>query len=482
MTEKKSNVKSNFIYQICYQVLILALPFVMSPYVSRVLGADGLGRYSYSYSVAYYFVLFSMVGILNYGNRAIAKCRNDRDMLNREFSGLVTLHIMISGVCTVLYLIYTIFIAKEQLYAITQIAYVLSGLFDITWFYYGIEKFKLTVARNTIIKILTVVLVFMLVREKNDVWVYCVIMSGSMLLSQLTLWVPLKKYVSYVRPSKDDTAKHLKPMMLLFIPTIAISLYKYMDKIMIGILSDKTELGYYENAESLTRVLNTIIGSLGTVMLPQMSNLVANNKMDQFFKYISVSMRYIMVMAFGMSFGLAGIAKTFAPFFWGDDFIRAGEIIQWLVITVPFVSFANVIRTQYLLPKEKDIEYMTSVIAGAAVNLVINAVLIPVYGAVGASVATVFAEMTVCIVQMFAVRKELPVFRYVKDSLPYLLFGIVMYLSVYGLSDKLDNQVLGICLQVVVGIVVYTIPTVMTLYVKKDETLIKMVEKAKGRY
>jgi O-antigen/teichoic acid export membrane protein len=189
-----------------------------------------------------------------------------------------------------------------------------------------------------------------------------------------------------------------------------------------------------------------------------------------------------MVMAFGMSFGLAGIAKTFAPFFWGDDFIRAGEIIQWLVITVPFVSFANVIRTQYLLPKEKDIEYMTSVIAGAAVNLVINAVLIPVYGAVGASVATVFAEMTVCIVQMFAVRKELPVFRYVKDSLPYLLFGIVMYLSVYGLSDKLDNQVLGICLQVVVGIVVYTIPTVMTLYVKKDETLIKMVEKAKGRY
>ena len=482
--KKQTNVKINFLYQVCYQVLILALPFITSPYISRVLGAEGLGMYSYSYSVAYYFVLVSMLGVLNYGNRVIARCRDNQIELNAEFSGIVTLHIIVSLICTMAYILYAVFIAKERLYALMQTAYVLSGLFDITWFYYGIEKFKLTVARNTLIKIITVVLVFSFVRDTDDLWIYCVIMSASMLLSQIILWLPLRKYVHYSFPAKNEISKNMKPMLILFIPTIAISLYKYMDKIMIGLLSNKTQLGYYENAEKIVGVLTSVIGSLGTVMLPQMANLAANKIMEQFYRYIKMSMRYVMILAFSMSFGLAGIAKVFAPVFWGTAFEASGSLIQVLVITVPFVSFANVIRTQFLLPQEKDLEYMISVIAGALVNLVVNVALIPRYGAIGAAVATVFAEGTVCMIQSVAVRKDLPICSYIKDTVPFGGLGLFMFVIVYGIENIISNQTVCLLVQLSVGVVIYGIPMVGILYRKKDAVVIaffrKRMVKGKG--
>ena len=469
---KQTNVKTNFLYQVCYQVLILALPLITSPYVSRVLGAEGLGVYSYSYSVAYYFVLVSMLGVLNYGNRSIARCRDNQIELNKEFSGIVTMHIIVSLICTIAYILYVVFIAKEQLYALMQTAYVLSGLLDITWFYYGIEKFKLTVARNTLIKIITVVLVFSFVRDTDDLWIYCIIMSASMLLSQIILWLPLRKYVHYSFPAKNEISKHMKPMLILFIPTIAISLYKYMDKIMIGLLSNKTQLGYYENAENIVRVLISVTGSLGTVMLPQMANLAANKNMEQFYRYIKMSMRYVMILAFAMSFGLAGIAKVFAPFFWGTAFDASGGLIQVLVITVPFVSFANVIRTQFLLPQEKDLEYMISVIAGALVNLTANVLLIPKCGAVGASVATVFAEGTVCMIQSIAVRKDLPISSYIKDDVPFGVLGLFRFVIVYSIENLIPNQMICLLVQLSVGVVIYVISLVGILYRKRDAVVI----------
>ena len=154
---------------------------------------------AYSYSIAYYFVLFSMLGLANYGNRAVAQCRDNQKNLNETFSNIVTLHIAFSFICCVVYILYVFFLANEKLYAGIQFAYVLSGLFDVSWFYFGIEKFKLTVTRNIIIKILNVVCVFVFVRNANDLWKYCAIMAAGMLISQISLWFPLNKFVAFHR-------------------------------------------------------------------------------------------------------------------------------------------------------------------------------------------------------------------------------------------------------------------------------------------
>lgn len=469
----KSSIKANFTYQMIYEILLIILPFVTSPYLSRVVGAEGLGIYSYSHSVAYYFVLVSMLGLKNYGNRAIARVRDDKESLNKTFSNILAVHIIISLICIFAYILYIIML-DEKIYAIIQTAYVASGLFDISWFYFGIEKFKMTVARSSIIKILNVLLIFLMVKSADDLWIYCLIMALGMLFSQMILWVPLKRYVTIVRPTREGMQVHIKPMFILFLPAIAVSMYKYMDKIMIGLLSSKTQLGYYENAEKVNQIPVTIIGSFGTVMLPKMSNLAAKADKKVSARYTAVSMQFVMCLALALAFGLAGVGQTFAPVFWGSDFVLSGTIIMGLSATIPFTSFANVIRTQYLIPNQKDREYLSSVVAGAIVNVVINALLIPQYGAMGATVGTIAAEVTVCLIQAFVVRKELPLISYIKSFLYFIFIGVVMFVIVYSLGNSRTVSIPTLILQIAVGGVFYCVMALIYFLRTKNEVVINM--------
>ncbi|AEV69360.1 flippase [Acetivibrio clariflavus] len=472
----KTSIKKNFAYQMLYEILILILPFITSPYIARVIGAEGLGKYSYSYSVAYYFVLFSMLGLKNYGNRVIAQKRNDQTQLNETFSNLLAVHILISILCCIAYVFYIWNLKDDKLFALIQGTYVLSGLFDISWFYFGIEKFKLTVTRDTIIKIINVLCVFIFVKTSDDLWKYCLIMALGMLISQLFLWIPLKRYVQITRPQLSKMTIHIKPLFILFIPAIAVSLYKYMDKIMIGYLSNKVQLGYYENAEKVTNIPLTVITSFGVVMLPKMSNLVASKNREATFRYISLSMKYVMCLAFALAFGLAGVGNVFAPVFWGEDFRASGIIIMGLSITVPFISFANVIRTQYLIPNEKDKEYLLSVISGAVVNLIINFLCIPSLGAIGATIGTVAAEATVCLIQVFAVWKELPLITYIKNSFLFILTGITMFTGVLCIGIKLETGILTLFIQILFGACFYSIICGFYFYYTKDEIFMNILQ------
>lgn len=478
---QKTSIKKNFMYQMIYQILIIILPFVTSPYIARVIGAEGLGTYSYSYSIAYYFVLFSMLGLSNYGNRIIAQNRESQDKLNEVFSNVLAIHMLFSFGCFIIYCIYAFFVAKERVYAIIQTAYVLSDIFDISWFYFGIEKFKLTVTRNTIIKILNVICVFTFVKQPSDLWKYCIIMAFGMLISQITLWIPLKKYVKLVKPEMAKMVIHIKPLLILFIPAIAVSLYKYMDKIMIGTLSSKAQLGYYENAEKMINIPLAIIMSFGTVMLPKMSNLVSSNNRAEANRYIGLSMKYVMCLAFALAFGLAGIGKVFAPVFWGKEFYLSGLLIMGLSTTIPFMSFANVIRTQYLIPTERDKEYLSSVIGGAIVNLIINGCLIPRYGAIGATIGTIVAECVVCVIQAWVVRKELPLKKYIVNMIPFLIFGFGMFVVVYGYGRMFDTGLKTLFVQITIGAFLYCGITCIYMYVTNDAFVVSTIQKLKMR-
>ena len=477
MENNKASIKKNFAYQMIYEVLIIILPFITSPYIARVIGADGLGVYSFSYSVAYYFVLFSMLGLKNYGNRAIAKARNAPDEMNRVFSSIVVVHICISFICTLAYAIYAVTRNNEKEYALIQFFFVVSGIFDISWFYFGIEKFKLTVTRNTIIKIVNIICVFTFVRSRDDLGIYCLIMSLGSLISQICLWLPLRRYVKFVIPKKKEMLVHIKPLIILFIPAIAVSLYKYMDKIMIGSMSNKGQLGYYENAEKVVNIPLTIIVSFGTVMLPKMSNLASKKNKEESQRYINLSMQFIMCLAFALTFGLAGVGKVFAPIFWGNEFNLSGSIIMGLAITIPFISFADVLRTQYLIPNERDREYLVSVICGACINLVINYVLIPRIGAIGAMIGTIIAEITVCFIQAFSVRKDLPVIDYIKQILFFILIGALMFVTVYLIGCTFGKHIWVLLVQIGVGGGLYGILAFAYFYKKKNPVFMNLLTK-----
>lgn len=459
------SIKKNIIYNITYQILILFLPLVTTPYISRVIGAEGVGIYSYTYSIANYFILFAMLGLGNYGNRSIAAVRDDKIKLSETFFNIYGLQLVTTTTMVILYLVYTIFFVSDNLeIAYIQLLFIISTMFDINWLFFGLEQFKLTVVRNTIIKILTVLSIFIFVKDLNDLGIYTLIMALGTLLSQMMLWSFMKRYIIWIKPTFKGIRSHLKPNLILFVPVLAISIYKIMDKIMLGTLTSTMQVGYYENSEKIINIPTSIISALGVVMLPRMTNLIATGDSESFKKYIEISLKFVMFIAIGSTVGLIAISPNFIPLFLGDEFTNCIMVVSLLSITLLFISWANVIRTQCLIPRKKDSIYIKSTLLGAGVNVIANLIFIPRYGAVGAAIGTIFAEASVALYQTFKVRKEMDISKYFVNSCVYIIPAICMYLCIIALRNITENIMLTLLMQVILGGSAYVILSGIVLW------------------
>ncbi len=452
-----NSVKKNFSYNIIFQILTLIMPLITAPYIARVIGAEGQGIFSYTYSIAEYFVLFAMLGLVNYGNRTIAKSKEDSEKLSREFYSIYALQILSTSIVILIYIIYISFFGEEKykIFSFMQLIYIASAFFNINWFFFGIEKFKLTVTRNIVIKVISVISIFLLVKQKEDLWKYILIMVVSSLISQVALWPFLKREISFIKPTWRDIKKHIKPNITLFIPVLAVSIYKIMDKIMLGNMATIENVGYYENAEKIINIPLSFMTALGTVMLPRISSLVEKGEKDTIKQYIDKSMEFVLFLSIPIFFGLMAIGEDFAILFFGKEFAYTGKIIKLLSVTIIFISWANVLRTQYLIPNEKDKQYIISVFLGAIINVILNSILIPRYNAVGAAIGTIFAELTVMLYQTFIVRSHLDIKRYSKFAMKFAVCGLIMYAIVRIFTIIINNEIILIVTQVVSGGISY---------------------------
>lgn len=453
---KKTSIKLNYFYNMIYQGLIMILPLFTAPYVARVIGANGVGIYSYSFSIAQYFVYFAMLGIGVYGNRSIARVQDDEMKRSELFSEIYTLQFILCILVFSFYVFYCFFSAVENAQiAWLQLFFVSSAFLDVSWFFFGMEDFKTTVTRQIFIKIFTCVMVFLVVKNKSDLWKYTLILSVGTLLGQAYLFYSIKKYIKFFRFKFKEAFVHFKPVLILFIPIIATSIYRVMDKVMIGSLSNMNQVGYYENSDKLIATALGVIGALGSVMLPRMSNLVATGKHDLEQKYILKSMEITMCVGCAIAFGIAAVSKEFIPLFYGDGFQECIIITVELAISAIFIAWANVVRMQHVIPHGKDNIYVYSVISGAIINVFINYLLIPKYGAKGAAIGTIFAEAMVMFLQTYMSRKDLDIKNFIKVSIPFFIFGLIMFVIVRWISSCFLNRNLALFVEIVSGALIY---------------------------
>lgn len=476
------NVKRNLIYNILYQLLIIILPLVTAPYISRTLGANSVGIYSYTNSIAYYFLLIAMLGISTYGNRSIASIRDEKKKISKTFFEIYSIQFSTFLIAIFIYIIYSIFIVNENndIFLI-QLFYIVSGLLDISWLFFGLEKFKITVTRNTVIKLLTVICMFVFVKNPSDLWKYTLIMSLGTFISQAYLWLYLKKYVNFANIKFDNVKKHIKPILILFIPVIAYSVYKVMDKIMLGSMSTYEQVAFYQNSEKIINIPMGIITALGTVMLPRMSNIISKGEDEKTSNYIRISIKLVTLIGSAITFGIIGTSKIFAPVYLGSEFSSCSTTMTLLSITVFALSWANVVRTQYLIPSHNDRIYVFSAITGAIINIIINAILIPKFGANGAAIGTIFAEFSVMLFQVIAVSKKLPILKNIVATVPYLITGFIMMIVVYFEGKFLGESILTLITQIFTGGLIYILLTFIYLYIIKDEMYKLIVSSLKAK-
>lgn len=448
-------IVKNYLYNVGYNVLILLTPLLTVPYISRVLGPTGVGINATTNSVITYFLLAGTVGITIYGNREIAFIRENKSRMSQTFWEIEFLQITTITLAYVAFVIFLYFQNSLKIYFFYQSFYIIAGAFDISWFFMGLEDFKKTVLRNMLIKLISLIAIFTLVKSSRDTGIYILILSVSQLLGNMTLWPYLPKIVNAPKIRNLNIFKHLKPSLALFVPQVAITVYLAVNKTMLWQLDSVTSSGYYDYSDKLIKLVLAIVTSTGTVMLPHIANLYAKKKIRQVKEYLYTSFDFVLSISIPMAFGIAALATALAPWFFGEKFTMVNKLLIIEAPVIVLIGLSNVIGQQFLLPTKQTKTYTISVVLGAVTNVVINIPLILKLGVAGAMTATLLSELVVTSFQLYKVRQKLKFKRLFRNFGIYFVAGICMFIPTYVLNITMRITTLSLIGQIVVGFSIY---------------------------
>lgn len=452
------SIRRNFVYKLLYEILALAAPLITAPYVSRVLGAEGVGIYSYSQSCIAYFTMFAVLGTNIYGMREIARCRDDKTVYSKTFWEIEILTVITSTVCVILWVGITIQSTEYKPYFLALVPTLFASMFDISWFYTGQEAVGYTVFWNAICKIAGVVLIFSFIKSKDDVVAYIMLNSLILMFGNLSMWIFLPKFLVRVSVKSLRIWHHFKETLIYFIPTIATSIYTVLDKTLIGLITnDAYQNGFYEQATKIINIAKTAsFVALNSVMGARLAYLFAENKIEEAKSKIKTAMNMILLLTIGSMFGVVAIASDFVPVFFGEGYEPVIDLLYLMAPLIVIIGISNCIGTQYYTPIGKTKIASLYMIAGSVVNLILNILFIPVLGAKGAVIGSIGAEAVITMLfvhfdERYITWKYLLMIGYKK-----VIAGLLMLLMIRTMSLNLNlSGIVLVCVQVVVGILTY---------------------------
>ncbi len=467
ISSNSNSIKKNYGFNLMYKIVTMLTPLITAPYISRVFGPSVVGDYSYIYSVAQYFYVFALLGISDYGSRSIAQVRHEPDKLNLVFNELLTMQVINAVLSIIFYGIYCLLFAKFKFIAVLQGIQIVSVLFDVTWLFFGLEDFVAVSVRNIIVKISSVALIMIFVKRPSDLWIYTLIISGSTIVAQLVILPFLRKYVKFVKVTVKGVLRHYKPNVILFLPVIAANLLHYFDKVMLGGMSTSSELGYYDNAEKLIQVPNSMVTALGAVILPAMTRNIRERDERSIKRIEEYSFLFIVASTCAFGFGISAVAKEFVPLFFGEEFIPTTPMIYYLAPAMFFISCANIMKNEHLLPYGKDSIFALCLILGVVVNVILNSIFIRRNGGVGASLATSISEGTIMLAEVIYLRKKLNIRSMLFVLGSFACIGSIMFACIFKMY--VINDVITVFVKFIVGAILYLLLSTFWVYAfKKD--------------
>ena len=470
----------NYLYNVGYQVLAIIVPLITSAYVSRVLRPEGVGANAFTNSIIQYFILFASMGIGYYGNRQIAYVRDNRTKMAKTFWEIQIVKTIMTLVSIIAFEIFLIFYTRQFDYMVAQSLNLIAVAFDISWFYEGVENFKVTVLKNSLVKIVSMIAIFVFIKGPYDVTLYIVVLALSTLLGNLTLWPDIYRDLPKVKVRSLNPWIHFLPMVELFIPQIATQVYVQLNRTMLGVMVSETASGYYQYSDNLIKLILALVTATGTVMLPHVANAVSHGDMKKVNQMLYKSFDFVSAVAIPMMFGLAAISLTLAPKYYGPGYDPVGPAMMIESIVILMIAWSNVLGVQYLLPIHHQKQFTISVTVGAVVNIILNFPLIHFYSLTGAMWSTVLSEISVTLYQLIAVRGLLS-YRVLLNSLwKYLISGVVMFLPVFWMNAYLKDSWLMMGLEVIVGVVIYGVMVMLLRAPIVDEGK-KLVQEKLGK-
>lgn len=449
------SIKRNYIYNLSYQLLLLITPLITTPYLSRVLEPDGIGKVSYAESIVAYFSLFAILGITTYGQREISYVQDNYAKRSQVFWETKTLEIITSLVVLAVYIPFSLFQSSPILYIILALN-IITVTVDITWFFQGIEEFGKIVFRNTVFKLISVSYIFIFVKNKEDLAIYVFGLAFFTFASNASLWFCLPEYVSSPSFKSINPFRNIKTIFSLFVPTVAIQIYTVLDKTMIGLITkDVFENGYYEQAIKLARFSLTIVTSLGIVVIPRIGFHFEKGETEIVNDFLYRSYRFVWMLGIPLCFILIGTSSNFVPWFFGMKFMKVIRLLEILSFLILAIGINNVTGMQYLIPTKRQNLFTFTVIVGAITNFILNIFLIHYCKSIGAAIASVVAETIIALLQLYCVRNDFSIKKVFLISKNYLISGTIMLTVLKMMGSILSPSIVNTFIMVFFGGIIY---------------------------
>ena len=438
------NVKLNYLYNIAYQGIVIATPLITIPHVSRTLGVNGIGKYGFASSICSYFILFASFGTAIYGQREISYVQNDKFQRSSVFWTIELLSCITTfiGVLGYIFFVLVSDLSETTIYWI-MLLHIITIAFDITWFFKGTEEFGKIVFKDSVFRIAQVVCILLFVRSSSHLIRYTLILCLGNLLGNISIWSCIIKKIERPHISMDSVVRIIPGVFAVFLPTVATTVYTYVDKTMLGIITHgETQNGYYEQALKIIHTTTSFVTALGTVLIPRIGAYYKSNNKGKLQAYMYKSFKYVWMSGIFFLFWVLCISKDLVPWFFGNGYEPVIQVL-WHMSAIPlFTGLNNTLGLQYLVSINRQNEYTFSIVIGIIINMLLNAYLIPIKGASGAAIASVISELGILVFLLHKTKAELDVAHIFAISRNYLFAGVTGYIFVQFLGG---NSNLLIC-------------------------------------
>lgn len=471
------SVKTNYILNLINTGAQIIFPLLTFPYASRIMEPDGIGTTNFFSSIISYITIFTCLGIPTYAVREIARHRNDTFNTNKITIEIILLHFLLTliGYLVVALLCVSIADVKNNIHLFLILSSsILFTTLGCEWFYLGIEDFTYVTIRGIIVKLLSIIFLFLFVKTKDDIILYGVYTVFVTVGGNIFNFLRLKKYINIkdINIKTINIKRHIKPTLSVFTFTLINSFFQLLNPLILGFSRNATEVGYFTTSTKLLDILLKFSYCLGVVMMPRIANLIAENKIDEFRKLSLKAYNYTLATNIPLSICLFMLSPYLINILAGNLFLPSIESTQIISPIILMVGICNVIGYQILYPIGKLKIVIFSIGVGVVVDIILNLLFISTMGYIGTSIAFLCSEISCTFTMILLGKKYLPLKLRNSSTITYIYAGIIMVVIMFAIKYIIQtNDILMATLMGSIGIICYA----SILIIKKEEFAISIV-------
>lgn len=480
---QKTSLKKNYVYNLISQILTLVIPLITTPYIARVLTEVGNGQYSYAFSIITYFILFANLGFNIYGQREVAKKRDNKEEISKVFFEILILKSILTFISLAVLFVILFTVGFGENYNLLIMVFsiqIFAVIFDIQFFYQGIEDFKSIAIRQIMIKLLGLICTFIFIKSKDDLWLYALITSVIVIFSNIIMWPKALKKIQKIKFKDLNLKRNIKPSLIIFLPTLAVTIYSVFDKTMIGLLAQNPdyENGCYEQAYKINGIALLFITVISPIFIPRNTYDYNNNNIESMQNHLYFASNYVWILSLPMIAGLCVLAPNLSSWFLGEGYNSVPALLQIMSLRFLFSGFGVVFGEQLFIAIGKEKYPTIATCISAVVNIGLNFVLIPHIGALGAAITTAISEVLVTVILAGFVMKTklLSIKKIIFMSWKYIISASLMFVCIYFMQQNMGYSIWTFLLIFVVGMLVY----IVGLLVLRDKFLLSLISKGIG--